>query len=331
MRLIRRAALAATFVSTFSMLSAQTQSAHAQAGVEDYPNRPVRLVIPFPAGGPSDVLGRILGQHISEQWGKQIVIENRAGANSAIAAQAVARSAPDGYTWLMAMDMTLVLNVMKTTGVGYKVEDFALVSLTALNTSILVVPANGPKTVEELIAKGRANNGKLNYGAGIIPTRLAGFLFTKLSGFEAAFVPYKGSPDVVVGLLDGSIDFAVDGIAPHLNLIKDGRLRALAKMNNRPLAAFPDLKPLHSFPGLSGIGEMSTWQSIIVPAGTPQGIITKIHKVIVAATEDPVVRQKLGVLGMYPIHNTPEEFAKLVKEELLRWGPIVKDSGIVLD
>ncbi len=312
-------------------LAAMSISARAQSGGEDYPNRPVRLVIPFPAGGPSDVLGRILGQHIAEQWGKQIIIENRPGANSAIAAQSVARAAPDGYTMLMAMDMTLVLNAIKTTGVSYKVEDFALVSLTALNTSILVVPANGPKTVEELIAKGRANNGKLNYGAGIIPTRLAGYLFTKLSGFEAAFVPYRGSPDVVVGLLDGSIDFAVDGIAPHLNLIKDGRLRALAKMNNRPLEAFPDLKPLHSFPGLSGIGEMSTWQSIIVPAGTPAGVIAKIHKAIVASTEDDTVRKKLSVLGMYPIHNTPQEFAQLVKEEITRWGPIVKDSGIVLD
>ncbi len=303
----------------------------AQSGAEDFPNRPIKLVIPFPAGGPSDVLGRILGQHISEQWGKQIVIENRPGANSAIAAQAVARSTPDGYTWLMAMDMTLVLNAIKTTGVSYKVEDFALISLAALNTSILIVPANGPKTVEELVAKGRANNGKLNYGAGIIPTRLAGYLFTKLSGFEAAFVPYKGSPDVVVGLLDGSIDYAVDGIAPHLNLIKEGRLRALAKMNDRPLEAFPDLKPLHSYPGLSSIGEMSTWQSIIVAAGTPQPIIAKIHKAIVASTEDPVIKQKLGALGMYPIHNTPEEFAKLVKDEIAKWGPVVKDSGIVIE
>lgn len=317
----------ASSVMAFSVMIASP----ALAQDSDYPNRAPRIIVPFPAGGPTDVLARFLAQHISEQWGKQIVIENRPGANSAIGAQVVARAAPDGYTLLMAMDTTLVMNSIKTTGVSYKVEDFALISLAAMNTSILVVRADGPRTVGELIAKGRANPGKLNYGAGIIPTRLAGYLFTKMSGFEAAFVPYKGSPEVVQGLLDGSIDYAVDGIAPHFNLIKDGRLRALAKLNARPLASMPELQPLHTFAGLKGLGEMSTWVGIVAPAGTPQPIIDKIQKATVTATQDETIKQKLVALGIVPMNSTPQEFAAFVKAEIGKWAPIVKESGIVID
>ena len=170
------------------------------AGQETYPNRPVRLVVPVPAGGPTDVLARVLGQNMSEKWGQSVVIENRPGAGSAVAAAAVARSKPDGYTLLMAMDTTLVMNPIAMKSINYKVDDFAPISLAASNTSILVAPANGPKTIEELIAKGRADPGKLNYGAGIITTRLGAFLFSKLAGLQAVSVPYNGSAEVVRAL-----------------------------------------------------------------------------------------------------------------------------------
>ena len=303
----------------------------AQSGAEDFPNRPVRMVVPFPAGGPADVLTRILTQHMTTLWPKGFIIENRAGGNTAIAAQQVARSAPDGYTLLIALDTTLVMNSFKTTGLSYKTSDFALVSMLATTTSILVVPANGAKTVEDLIAKGRANQGKLNYGAGIIPTRLAGFLFTKLAGFEAAFVPYKGSAEVVQGLLDGSIDYAVDGIAPHLNLIRDGRLRALAKLDDAQLVSLPELKPLHSFPGLSGLGQMSVWIALAAPAGTPAPIVSRIHQAVVATTEDAGTKSRLAAIGIRAIHSTPEATTAFVKAETERWGPIVKESGIVIE
>lgn len=297
----------------------------------DFPSRPIRIVVPFPAGGPADVLTRILAQHMGETWTRGFVIENRPGGNTAIGAQAVARAAPDGYTLLTALDTTLVMNAFRTTNISYKLSDFALISRVATTTSILVAPADGARTVEELIANGRANNGKLNYGAGIIPTRLAGFLFTKMAGFNAAFVPYKGSAEVVQGLLDGSINYAVDGIAPHLNLVRSGRLRALAKLDDAPLASLPDLKPLHSYPGLKDLGNMSVWIGIAAPAGTPAPIVDKLYKAFADATSNPGVVKRLGDIGIRATNNTPAEFEAFVKAEIEKWGPIVKESGIVIE
>ncbi|MDH7796015.1 MULTISPECIES: tripartite tricarboxylate transporter substrate binding protein [unclassified Beijerinckia] len=307
------------------------QDVSAQSVIASYPDRPVKIVVPFPAGGPTDVIARFLGQNLSEQWKTGVVIENRPGANSAIGAAVVASAQPDGYTLLMAMDTTLVMNPITTSNLTYKVEDFTTISMAAVNTSILVVPAGGPKTVEELIAKGRANPGKLNYGGGIIPTRLAGVLFNKMAGIDAVFVPFKGSSDVVQGLLDGSIDYAVDGVAPHLPLIQDGKLRALAKLNNRTLASLPDLKPLSETPGLRDIGEMSTWVGVVAPTGTPSGIVDKVQKAVVHATQDKVIQDKLLPLGIVTVNSTPEEFATFVKTERQKWEPILRESGITMN
>ncbi len=326
-----RARFAALLALATLVHAGSAPALRAQTGAEDFPNRPVRIVVPFPAGGPADVLARILTQHMGEQWTKGFIIENRPGGNTAIGAQQVARAAPDGYTLLVALDTTLVMNAFRTTNISYKLSDFALVSLVATTTSILVVPASGAKSVEDLIASGRANQGKLNYGAGIIPTRLAGFLFTKMAGFEAAFVPYKGSAEVVQGLLDGSINYAVDGIAPHLNLVKDGRLRALAKLDEAPLASLPDLKPLHTFPGLKDLGNMSVWIGIAAPAGTPAPIIDKIYKGFANTTNNPGVKERLSAIGIRATNSTPEEFTKFVNAEIAKWGPIVKESGIIIE
>lgn len=320
---------------TFLIFAAFCNTARAQmpdvGRSADFPSRTVHIIVPFPAGGPTDVLARFLGQHLSKQWNQSVVIENRPGANSAIGAQQVARAAPDGHTLLMAMDTTLVMNPIVTSQLQYKAEDFALISLAAVNTSILVVPAGGPKTIQELVEKGRANPGKLNYGAGIVPTRLAAFLFNKLAGIEAVFVPYKGSSDVVQGLLDGSIDYAVDGIAPHLPLIQDGKLRALAKLNEKPLASLPDVKPLREASGIAGISEMSTWVGIVAPAGTPPAVIEKIRRSVVSATNDSEIQAKLMPLGIVTTNSTPEDFASFVREEREKWAPIVRESGIAIN
>ena len=325
MRALRPFALAALFSASAAL------PAVAQNEAADFPNRPIRIIVPFPAGGPADVFTRIMAQHMTETWTKGFIIENRPGGNTAIGAVAVARSAPDGYTLLTALDTTLVMNAFRTTNISYKLSDFALISRVATTTSILVVPASGAKSVEELVANGRANDGKLNYGAGIIPTRLAGFLFTKMSGFKAAFVPYKGSPEVVQGLLDGSINYAVDGIAPHLNLIRDGRLRALAKLDDAPLASLPDLKPLHSYPGLNELGNMSVWIGMAAPAGTPAPIVDKLYKAFANTTGNAAVAKRLSDIGIRATSNTPKEFETFVKAEIEKWGPIVKESGIVIE
>jgi tripartite-type tricarboxylate transporter receptor subunit TctC len=297
-----------------------------------FPSRPVKLIVPFPPGGPTDLMARVFGQKLSERWGQPVVIENRAGGNSAIGAQQTAKSAPDGYTLLVAMDTTLVMNPITTANLPYDaLKDFAPISLTAQNTSLLIVPANGPKSVPELIAKAKANPGKLNYGAGIITTRLAGYLFSRLAGIDTVFIPYKGSSEVVQGLLTGSIDFSIDGVAASIPLIKEGKLRALAKLNNRPLPALPDLQPLSVVAGLPELGEISTWAGLVAPAGTPAPVVDRIQRDVAAVAADPGVGAKLQGLGIVATSSTPSEFDRYYRGELERWSKVFKDSGIKLE
>jgi tripartite-type tricarboxylate transporter receptor subunit TctC len=306
--------------------------AFAQSAPEAFPSRPVKLIVPFPPGGPTDLMARVFAQKLSERWGQPVVIENRAGGNSAIGAVQTAKSPPDGYTLLVAMDTTLVMNPITTQNLPYDaLKDFAPISLTAQNTSLLIVRADGPKTVQELIAKGRANPGKLNYGAGIITTRLAGYLFSRLAGMETVFIPYKGSSEVVQGLLTGSIDFSIDGVSASLPLIKDGKFRALAKLNNRPLPALPDLQPLSVVANLPELGEISTWAGLVAPAGTPHAVLDRIQRDVAAVAADPQVSGKLQGFGIVAVSSTPAEFDRYYRNELDRWSKVFKDSGIKLN
>jgi tripartite-type tricarboxylate transporter receptor subunit TctC len=304
------------------------QDVAAQA-IDTYPNAPVKLIVPFVAGGPTDVTARVFAERMSQDLGQRFVIENRPGADSAIGAVQVARAPADGYTLLFAMDVTLVMNPATKKTLSYDaLNDFQYISLTSLNTSVLVVPANGPKTVQELIAYGRANPGKLNFGAGIITTRLAGVLFNKLAGIEAVYVPYKGSVEVLQALLDGSIQYAVDGVSAHYTMIKDGKERALAKLNKRELASLPELLPLDEVAGMPQLGEISTWGGIVAPKGTPAPIVDKLQRAIAAAAADKDISRKLLAFGIVTASNTPEEFAAFVKSETVKWTAVVKDSGL---
>ena len=233
----------------FIALALAMAAGHAAAQTADaarYPERTVRIIVPFPPGGPTDILARVVGQRLAEEWGQPVVIENRPGGDTVIAAQQVAKASPDGYTLLAAMDTTLVMNPATKKNLPYDPhKDFAFITMASQNTSLLSVRADdGPKTVHELVAIGKANPGKLNYGAGIITTRLAGYLFAREAGMQVQLIPYKGSSDVVQGLLTGAVDFIVDGIATALPLVNSGKVRALAKLNSRPLPALPDVQPL---------------------------------------------------------------------------------------
>jgi len=318
---------------TLVWLTAASFAAAAQGGdAATFPNRPVRIVVPFPAGGPTDVNMRILGQKLSELWGQGVVIENRPGANTGIGAQAVAKSPADGYTLLAAMDTTLVMNPATGAAMSYDpFKDFAAITLTAKNTSLLTVRASdGPKTIHELIARGKASGSKLNYGAGITITRLAGATFAKAAGIEVVLVPYKGSAEVVQGLLTGSVDFIVDGIAPSLPLIKSGQFRPLAKLNSRPLPTLPDVPTLADASGLP-IDEMSSWIGLVAPAGTPAAIVKRIQQDVVKATADATVAERLEKAGILAATTTPEEFDKYFRAEAERWTKVYKESGIKLD
>jgi tripartite-type tricarboxylate transporter receptor subunit TctC len=320
-------ALAAVLTTKFGVVAAAAQVDRAQA----FPNRAIKIIVPFPAGGPTDINIRIIAQHMSEDWKNPVVIENRPGASTAIGAQAVARAEPDGYTLLAAMDSTLVMNPAAAAPLSYDpFNDFAAITMTAKNTSLLTVRASdGPHSVKELIARGKL--GRLTYGAGIVITRLAGYMLGRLAGIDLQYIPYKGSSEVVQGLLSGSIDFIIDGAAPSLPLIRSGQFRALAKLNSRPLSQLPDLPPLAVAAGLPGLDDMSSWIGLVAPAGTPKPVIDKIHQEVVAIYANPAVVDRLEKVGINPVTSTPAEFDTFFRSEARRWAKVFRDSGIRLD
>ena len=328
--LLRFCALVGVVPTIFGAALAQTPSADA---ARNFPSRAIKIVVPFPAGGPTDINARIIAQKMSEDWNQAVIVENRPGANTALGAQAVAKADPDGYTLLAAMDTTLVMNPATSTNLSYDpFKDFATVTLTASNTSLLTVRASdGPKSVQELIARAKANPGKLNYGAGVITTRLAGYLFAQMAGIEVQLIPYKGSADTVQGLLSGSVDFIVDGIAASLPLIKAGQLRALAKLNSRPQPALPEVKPLAVAADLPQLEDISTWIGLVAPAGTSPAVIDKIHREVVAIYRDPAVLERLEKVGITAVTSTPAEFDAFFRREAERWSKAFKDSGIKLE
>jgi len=327
----RVAALLAGFAVAGMLASANALAQNLDAAA--YPNRPVRIIVPFPAGGPTDILARVVAQRLSEVWGQAVVIENQPGANTAIAAARVAKMPPDGYTLFAVMDVTMVLNPVTNKTLSYDpLKDFAPITLASKNTSLLSVRAeDGPKTVKELIARAKANPGKLNYGAGIITTRLAGYLFNREAGIDVQYIPFQGSPPTVQGLLTGAVDYIVDGAATSLPLIQSGKLRALAKLNSRPLPALPDVKPLAVEAALPALDDISTWIGFVAPAGTPRAIVDKIQREVVTMYADPVIAEKLEKSGINAATSTPEEFDAFVRKELDRWGRVFKDSGIKLN
>jgi tripartite-type tricarboxylate transporter receptor subunit TctC len=185
--------------------------------------------------------------------------------------------------------------------------------------------------VKELIARAKANPGKLNYGAGIITTRLAGYLFNREAGLDVQYIPFNGSPPTVQGLLTGAVDYIVDGTATSLPLIQGGKLRALAKLNSRPLPALPEVRPLAVEAGIPALDDVSTWIGFVAPAGTPRSIVDKIQREVVKMYADPVIAEKLEKAGISTASSSPEEFEAFVRKELNRWERVFKDSGIQLN
>jgi tripartite-type tricarboxylate transporter receptor subunit TctC len=320
----------ALFVTLPLLRSAAEETSPAAAA---FPNRPIRIVVPFPAGGPTDILSRVIAQRMSEDWGQAVVIENRPGANTVIGAQQVARAAPDGYTLLAAMDTTLVMNPATLKNLPYDpFRDFAPITLAAKNTSLLTVRAEGgPRTIGELIANAKAQSGKLNYGAGIITTRLAGFLFNREAGIDVQLVPYKGSAEVVQGLLTGAVDYIIDGVASSLPLIQSGKFRALAKLNSRPLPALPDVQPLSVVAGMPALDDISSWIALVAPARTPRAVIDKIQHEVAGMYADPALYARLQQAGINAVSSTPEEFDTFMRKEAGRWEKAFRESGIQLE
>jgi tripartite-type tricarboxylate transporter receptor subunit TctC len=313
------------------LFTALMGTAAAQERPEAFPSRAIKIVVPFPAGGPSDVLARLIGQKMSEDWGQPVVIENRPGANTVIGAQLVAKAAPDGYTLLMAIDSTLTMNQYLYRTPPYDpFSDFAPITLVGKTLQILMVNSQSDvKTVSDLVAKAKASPGKLNYGAGTITTRLTGFLFNKAAGVSTVLVPYNGSAEVTQGLLTRSVDFTFDGTSAAASLIQSGQFRVLAKFDPRPFPPAPDVPTIQA--ALPGMDEISVWLGLVAPNGTPAPIIDKLHAEVAKVLADPAIKAKSDAAGLFPVTSTPAEFSAFIRKEAERWSAVVKETGMKYD
>jgi tripartite-type tricarboxylate transporter receptor subunit TctC len=305
----------------------------AQEPAAGFPGRAIRMIVPFPAGGPSDIVARVIGQRMSENWGQPVVIENRPGANTLIGAQAAAKAAPDGYTLFMAIDSTLVMNQFLYKSLPYDpIKDFEPITLTAKTVSVLTVPAaTGPGSVAELIARAKAQPGKLNYGAGTITAQLMGHLFHRAAGLDIVYVPFKGTPETVNGLLTGSVDLIYAANQIVAPLIAGGQARALAKLDRDAPPTMAHIPPLAEAAALPDLDDISVWLGLVAPSGTPRLIVDKIHSEVVKILSDPAVRERSERTGNYPVTNTPAQFAAFIRKEAARWSRVIRETGIKLD
>ena len=296
---------------------------------QDYPSRPVRLVVPFAAGGPNDIIARLVGGRLSEALGQPIVVENRPGAGGNIGTDFVAKAPPDGYTLLSAGPGSLIINPLLGSVPYDTARDFAPVSLMASAPNVLVVHPSVPaKSVKELIALARARPRQLNYasgGPGSTP-HLSGALFAVMAGIDIVHVPYKGTGPASADLLGGQVQMAFFGIPPLLPHIKSGKLRALAVTGMRRSPELPEVPTMHeaALPGY----EVSPWYGLLAPAGTSRAIITRLNAEVARVVRSADMKEKLAVQGAEAAGGTPEEYAAVIRADTATWARVIRDAGI---
>ena len=299
----------------------------ASAYAADYPQRPIRLIVPFAAGGGLEITARSIGQKLTEKRGQSIVIDNRPGAATIVGSEIAAKSSPDGYTLLM-ITTTFAINPSLYGKLPYDpVREFAPVTQINSVPNILVVnPSIPAHTVRELIALAKAKPGQLNYasaGSGTSP-HLAAELFKTMAGIEMTHIPYKGIPPAVTDVIAGRVTMLMTttiSAAPH---VKSGRLRALAITSPKRLAAMPDVPAIgETVPGY----EADAFQGMVAPAGVPKEIVRQLADDIAAIVRLPEIRERIVADGAEPIGSTPEAFGAFLKKEMLKWGKVVKESG----
>jgi tripartite-type tricarboxylate transporter receptor subunit TctC len=300
----------------------------ANAWPQTYPARAIRFIIPTAPGGGPDVVARFIAPRLSELLGQQVVVENRAGANAMIGAELVARAPADGYTWLFGTGQNTVNpSVMKKVPHDI-VADFAPVSLVYQSSFVFVVhPAVPAKSVKEFIAVAKAQPNKLNFGSGGIGSaaHLSGELFKMMTGVRMVHVPYKGAGLALSDLIGGQLDLMYPAIASGYPYIQSGRLRALGVTSPRRHPSLPEVPAIaETVPNY----ESRSWIGVLVPVGTPRDIVNRINTVVVKVVNTPEVRQALIAQGTDPETNTPEEFAKYIREEVARAAKVVKAAGI---
>ena len=313
-----------------------------QASAQNFPNHPIRYIVPFPAGGATDNVARPVAAEISKSAGWNVVIENKPGAGANIGADFVAKSTPDGYTWLMASVGTHGINQPLYNQGNNKltfdpVKDFLPITLVAELPNVLVLNVafaekNKINTVKDLIAYAKANPGKINMASSGSGTsiHMAGELFKSMTKTYMVHLPYKGSPPALTDLIAGNTDIMFDNLPSSINFIRAGKLKALAVTSAKRSALFPDLPTIAEAADLPNY-EATSWFGIVIPAKTPPDIAAKISETVIKAVRSPAVREQLSAIGAEPIGNTNEQFGDYIKKEIAKWTKVVKDSGAKVD
>jgi len=299
----------------------------ALAVAQNFPDKPIRVVVPFAAGSGTDILARIVTEEMRTSMGANFVIDNRAGASGQIGAELVAKAIPDGYTLFLSTNTPHSANPFLFKKINYDpIKDFAAVSRMIYYVFILVVnPNSGIKTVPELITYVKANPGKISYAFGNSTGQVNGAYFTSAAKLDALAVPYKSTPPAMTDLIAGQVHYMFVDAASSQGHVRSGRLRAIAVMSDKRSDLFPDLPGVgETVPGFDTV----PWAGMFAPAGTPKAVINRLNTEIVKAINKPAVNQKLAESGLQPSPSAPEELDRFVKQQLAAWGKKIKDAGI---
>ncbi len=299
---------------------------------DTYPDHKVRMIVPFAAGGPTDVIGRMVAERLSDVFGQQVYVEDLPGAGGNLGVEEAKRAAPDGYT-ILAVSTGFIINPSMYTTIGYDpIKDFAPISLVAASPNVVMVHPSVPaKTLKELVEVIKATPGKYSFAqpaTGSTP-HLAGELFKQMFNLDMVMVPFNGAPLAVNSTLGGHTPIAFTALPPAIGNIKDGSVRGIAILAKARVAALPDL-PTNIEEGVPGL-ESDTLTGIVAPAGTPQAIVDKWNAAIMKMVADPAIKQKLDTLGFIPVASSPSEFADRIKTEAARWDKVIKAAGIHMD
>lgn len=310
---------------------AVTALALAFAGLavaQDYPARSVRMIVPFPPGGVTDIVARVVAVKLSAEFGQQVIVENRAGASGTIGAEAGARAAPDGYTLVMGNISTLAINPATFAKLGYDpVSSFDPVTMVAIQPLLIAVHPSVPAhTLGELVQLARNQPGKLNYGTAGSSIHLAVEYFCSLAGIRMNHIPYKGSAPAVTDLIGGQIQVLFDPFSSIYPQVAAGKLRALAVTTEKRADAAPSL-PTVIESGFAGF-DVSSWQGIVVPAGTPKPIVQRLHRDLTKVLSAPDLKARFAQYSALVALSTPEQFGVYIREEILRWQKVAREAGV---
>ena len=321
-----------TFIGTIA-LSGLALAAQAQTAA-NYPNKPIRMIVPFSAAGTTDILARAIGQELTKAWGQPVVVENRPGAGGNTGADVVAKAPADGYTLLMGAVSPMAINVtLYYPKLPYDVvKDFAPVTLVATVPNLLVVHPSVPvTTVKELIALAKAKPGQLTFASSGNGTsiHLSGELFKSMAGVDMLHIPYKGSGPAITDLIGGQVNMMFDNMPSVLAQVKGGKLRAIAVTTRERSPALPEV-PTIAESGLPGF-DASSWFGIFAPAGTPKDIVAKLSAAVAKSLHTTEMKERLAGQGAVAVGNTPEQYSEFVKAEIAKWAKVVKASGAKID